>query len=118
MDMVYPVHLLRHICRKREPASANGLVDDHFRHPVVDGLPELPQDFTGLPSKPGGLPLDFIRGNLFDRLRLRPLPHNLPGPDNDLSDRVEHYVARARLEYDAEVYAFGERWGPEQDQQD
>jgi hypothetical protein len=46
------------------------------------------------------------------------LPHNLPGPDNDLSDRVEHYVARDRLEHDAEVYVFGERWGPEQDKQD
>jgi uncharacterized protein YukJ len=100
------------------PSELLFLVDDRFRHLVVDGLPELPQGFTGLPSEPGGLALDFIRGNLFDRLGLRPLPHNLPGPDNDLSDRVEHYVARARLEHDAEVYAFGERWGPEQNQQD
>jgi uncharacterized protein YukJ len=100
------------------PSELLFLVDDRFRHLVVDGLPELPQGFTGLLSEPGGLALDFIRGNLFDRLGLRPLPHNLPGPDNDLSDRVEHYVARARLEHDAEVYAFGERWGPEQDQQD
>ena len=100
------------------PSELLFLVNDRFRHLVVDGLPELPQGFTGLRSEPGGLALDFIRGNLFDRLGLRPLPHNLPGPDNDLSDRVEHYVARARLEHDAEVYAFGERWGPEQNQQD
>jgi uncharacterized protein YukJ len=96
------------------PSELRFLVDDRFRHPVVDGLPDLPHGFTELRSEPGGLALDFIRGNLFDRLQLRPLPHNLPGPDNDLSDRVEHYVARARQEQDAEVYAFGEPWGPEQ----
>jgi uncharacterized protein YukJ len=50
------------------PSELLFLVDDRFRHPVVDGLPELPQGFTGLPSKPGGLALDFIRGNLFDTL--------------------------------------------------
>ena len=100
------------------PSELLFLVDDRFRHPVTSGLPGLPHGFTELQREPGSLALDFIRGNLFDRLRLRPLPANLPGPDNDLSDRVEHYVARAGQEHDAEVYAFGERWGPEQDKQD
>jgi uncharacterized protein YukJ len=100
------------------PSELLFMVDDRFRHPVTAGLPELPQGFTELPRGPGSLALDFIRGNLFDRLLLRPLPHNLPGPDNDLSDRVEHYIARARQEQDSEVYAFGERWGPEQDKPD
>ena len=100
------------------PSELLFLVDDSFRHPVVDGLPDLPHGFTMLRSEPGALALDFIRGNLFDRLRLLPLPANLPGPENDLSDRVEHYVARAMVEHDAEVYAFGERWGPEQDARD
>jgi hypothetical protein len=36
-----------------------------------------------------------------------------PGPDNDLSDRIEHFVARAIQEIDARIYAFGQRWGPE-----
>ena len=100
------------------PSELLFFVDDRFRHPLTAGLPGLPQGFTALQREPGSLALDFIRGNLFDRLRLRPLPHNLPGPDNDLSDRVEHYVARARQEHGSEVYAFGERWGPEQDKQD
>jgi uncharacterized protein YukJ len=97
------------------PSELLFLVDDRFRHPVTAGLHGLPHGFTELQREPGSLALDFIRGNLFDRLRLRPLPHNLPGPDNDLSDRVEHYVARARREHGSEVYAFGEPWGPEQD---
>jgi uncharacterized protein YukJ len=100
------------------PSELLFLVDDRFRHPLTDSLPGLPQGFTELQHEPGGLALDFIRGNLFDRLLLRPLPPNLPGPDNDLSDRVEHYVARAIQEHDSEVYAFGQRWEPEQDKRD
>jgi uncharacterized protein YukJ len=100
------------------PSELLFLVDGCFRHPVTAGLPDIPQGFTELQGKPGCLALDFIRSNLFDRLRLRPLPPNLPGPDNDLSDRVEHYVGRAIREHDSEVYAFGERWRPEQGKPD
>ena len=100
------------------PSELLFLVDDRFSHPVIDGLPELPRGFNDLRHEPDGLALDFIRSNLFDRLQLRTLPASMPGPDNDLSDRVEHYVARAVQESDAEMYAFGERWGPEQDKPD
>jgi uncharacterized protein YukJ len=100
------------------PSELLFLVDDRFQHPAIADLPGLPQGFTGLQGGPGSLALDFIRGNLFDRQRLRTLPHDLPGPDNDLSDRVEYYVGRAREEPGSEVYAFGEPWGPEEDQRD
>jgi uncharacterized protein YukJ len=100
------------------PSELLFIVDDRFQHPVTAGLPGLPNGFTALQGGPGSLALDFIRGNLFDRQLLRPIPHNLPGADNDLSDRVEHYVGRAKGEHGSEVYAFGERWGPELDQRD
>ena len=100
------------------PSELLFFVDDRFRHPITAGLPALPPGFSELHPEPGGLALDFIRGNLLDRTRLRSLPHTLPGPDNDLSDRIEHYVARASQEQDSELYAFGERWGPEQDNAD
>ena len=103
---------------RTSPSELLFLVDDRFQHPAIADLPGLPQGFTGLLGGPGSLALDFIRGNLFDRQRLRTLPHDLPGPDNDLSDRVEYYVGRAREERGSEVYAFGEPWGPEEDQRD
>jgi uncharacterized protein YukJ len=87
------------------------LVDDRFRHPVTASLPGLPHGFTELDPGPGSLAVDLIRGNLFDWQSLQTIPHNLPGPDNDLSDRVEYYVGRARGEHGSEVYAFGEPWG-------
>jgi uncharacterized protein YukJ len=123
----YQVHVLAdgtsyrvavNVKSQMSPSELLFLVDDRFRHPVITGLPGLPHGFTQLQREPGSLALDFIRGNLFDRLRLRTLPPNLPGPDNDLSDLVEHYVARASQERGSEVYAFGERWGPEQDKRD
>ena len=100
------------------PSELLFLVDDRFQHPVTTSLPRLPYGFTELQREAGSLALDFIRSNLFDRLRLQPLAPNLPGPDNDLSDRVEHYVARAKQEHGSEVYAFGEPWPPEADKPD
>ena len=95
------------------PSELLYLVEDRFSHPVVAGLAGLGEGFTALPPTPGGLSLDYIRGNLFDRARLQQLPHSLPGPDNDLSDRLDHYVHRAMAEPGSTVYAFGETWGPE-----
>ncbi len=89
------------------------LAEDRFEHPLLAKLTAVAEGYSRIPSAPGGLALDFIRANLFDKSRMQPLPHNLPGPDNDLNDRVEHYVARAIREEGARVFAFGERWGPE-----
>lgn len=89
------------------------LVDDAFQHPVTTSLRELPSGYTRLDPRPGGMALDFIRGNLFNKNDMRILPHSLPGPDNDLSDKIETYIARARREPGAMVYAFGSRWGEE-----
>ena len=95
------------------PSDLLFLVDTQFQHPLTAQLGALPLGWTPLPSQPGGMALDFIRGNLFSRLDMRPLPSSQPGPDNDLSDQLEHYIARAIAEGDALVYAFGQRWGPE-----
>lgn len=100
------------------PSELLYLISESFRHPILASLRDVAEGFTPLAPKPGGLALDFMRGNLFDRADMRLLPHNLPGPDNDLSDRIEHYVKRAIDEPDARVFAFGERWGPEQGKPD
>jgi uncharacterized protein YukJ len=87
---------------------------EDFRHPLTGMLPEVGTGWTPLPARPGGTALDYIRGNLFDPELLRPLPPDLPGPDNDLADLLDHYVERAISDPAAGVYAFGQRWGPEQ----
>lgn len=95
------------------PSELEYLIDSRFQHPFVDKLVALGLGWHSLPAKPGGPALDFIRTNLFDPRKLVPLPFNVPGPDNDLNEKIDHYVQRALADEDATIYAFGERWGPE-----
>jgi hypothetical protein len=44
---------------------------------------------------------------------MRPLPLDAPGDDNDLNEKINHYVQRALADEASMLYAFGERWGPE-----
>ncbi len=57
--------------------------------------------------------LDYIRGNLFDVTKMKLLPCNVPGPDNDLNEILQKYVRKAISMENSEIYAFGQRWGPE-----
>ena len=98
---------------KESPSEVEYMVDDRFKHPVTDFLRGVPPGFTRLKPGPAGGGLDFIRGNLFDRTRMRPLPFDVPGPDNDLNEKVDHFVQRAMADEDSVIYAFGQRWGPE-----
>lgn len=100
------------------PSELLYLVVENFQHPLTVGLSELSHGFSEVPRRPGGIALDFIRGNLFQRTQMRPLPYSVPGPDNDLNEKLNAYVQRAIDDEDATIYAFGERWGPENDQRD
>jgi uncharacterized protein YukJ len=99
------------------PSELLYLAVDDFRHPITALLPEA-AGWTALPPRPGGANLDFIRANLFDPAAMRPLPPDVSGPDNDLADRLDHYIERAIADPQANVYAFGERWGPESNTSD
>lgn len=89
--------------------------DDDFRHPVTATVAGLQPGWHDLAPRAG---LDFIRGNLFARPAMRALPPDVAGPENDLSDFLDHYVGRAIADPSARVYAFGERWGPEHGKRD
>lgn len=101
------------VLSQQSPPELLYVADENFRHPVLDGLPSLPDGFTVVDSRGGGLALDFIRANLFDRASMLPMPATAPGPDNDLADKLDHYTTRAASDQAARVYAFGERWGPQ-----
>ena len=103
---------------KLSPSELEYLVVDDFEHPVLEDLPGLELGFTEGASTPGGLALDYIRANLFSRDKMKPLPHNVPGPDNDLNEKIDAAIQRAISDEDALVYAFGERWGPEPGRKD
>jgi uncharacterized protein YukJ len=103
---------------KLSPSELLYYVDEQFEHPLTEELLGFQTGFTPIASGSGGVAMDFIRGNLFDYAKMIPLAHNIPGPDNDLNERINHFVERAINDTDAEIYAFGERWGPEDNKKD
>lgn len=104
---------------KLRPSELEYLIDSNFRHEILDAVAALPSGWKALDEhRPGGAALDFIRGNLFNRHDMRQLPFAVPGPDNDLNEKLAHYVRRAIADEQATVYAFGQRWGPEQGKTD
>jgi uncharacterized protein YukJ len=100
---------------RRPPSELLFLVDGDFRHRIVAALPSLQTGFTRLRPRPGGVALDYVRGGFLRRDQMRPLPANVPGPNNDLSDILAEYTGRASADPRAEIFAFGEPWGPERD---
>jgi uncharacterized protein YukJ len=85
-----------------------------FTHPITEKLPALDNGFhllAGTPEQgPGGLALDFIRGNLFQRSDGRILPHDVPGPDNDILDELKPILDRT-ISRGATVYIYGSSFG-------
>ena len=100
------------------PSELEYLIDDRFTHPITALLEVIKPGFTNIASKPGTTALDYIRANLFDRAKMRPLPFNVPGLDNDLNEKIDSVMQRAVADEEAVVYAFGERWGPEKNKKD
>lgn len=102
------------VLSQQPPSELLYIAAEDFRHPLLDGLPAA-DGWTELPPRPGAANLDFIRGNLFVPTEMRPIPPDVAGPDNDLADRLDHYVERAIADPSVVLFAFGERWGPEVD---
>jgi uncharacterized protein YukJ len=102
----------------QQPFDLLYFVDDNFKHPITDKLVKLDLGFHQLPNKPGDLAVDYIRGNLFDATKMKPLPFNVPGLDNDLNEVIDLFIQRAIASKEAAIYAFGERWGPEKNKED
>jgi uncharacterized protein YukJ len=95
------------------PSQVDYLSNPNYQPTHAADLLALPDGFRTLPSQPGGLALDFVRGNLFDPRQMVPLPAHKPGPENDLDDFVQDQTKQAQADPQARVYAFGQRWGPE-----
>src|SRR5436190_18180216 len=100
-------------CRKRSPQNCCTWPTRTSVTPVTESLSGLPAGFSPLVSQPGRMALDFIRANLFDRQQMQPVPASVPGPDNDLADKLDHFVRRAAADSAARLYGFGQRWGLE-----
>lgn len=77
-----------------------------------EALKALPSGFTPIEHALPVRGLDFIRRPLFRKEDLVPLPASLPGPDNDLNEKIVALVDAAVLA-NSDLYVFGDAWGPE-----
>jgi uncharacterized protein YukJ len=90
-----------------------------FQHPVVDRARQLQEGWNNLEDgKDDGAAIDYIRSNIFRATDMKPIVDTQPGPNNDLFEKVEDLLQRVIAEDGAVVYAFGEKWGPENQKED
>ncbi|MEH6472752.1 MAG: DUF2278 family protein [Halopseudomonas sp.] len=115
-DVKYRISI--NVKSKAFPSELLYLIDESFNHPVTDLIADKPFGFHEVDSGADGESLDFIRGNLFDPAHMVALAHDIPGPDNDLNEKIDFHIRRAIADETAVVYAFGERWGPESNKSD
>jgi uncharacterized protein YukJ len=94
------------------------LVRSPFVHPITSDLQPLQEGLHPQPNQPNSIGLDYIRRNLMQPQEMTTLPVTAPGPDNDLNEKLDHFVQRAMSNENAWVYAFGETWGPEANKPD
>ncbi len=85
---------------------------------LTSKLKALAVGFTKLPSKPGGLAIDYLRGGLVTPTSMRPVPPDAPGVDNDLKDKLKNAAVKAMAQEGSVIYAFGAKWGPEKGKAD
>jgi len=100
------------------PSELMYYIKPYFVHPLTSTVEALSSGFSRLAPNSGSGALDLIRGNLLQPGMMTPLPPDLPGPDNDLNEKLDQIVQRAMADEEALVYAFGERWGPESNKAD
>lgn len=100
LSQVKPYNLLYHVA-------------DNFKYSTLPDLLKLPDGFTALASKPGGLAIDFLRSDIVDPGQMSPVQFTDIGSETQLNDLLDQRVQQAIADPNARVYAFGDRWGPE-----
>ncbi|HEY9047141.1 MAG TPA: DUF2278 family protein [Ohtaekwangia sp.] len=116
IDAGGPIHRIAvNVKSQLSPPEVLFYLNDDYRHAILQDILDanLADGYTHIASKSDSIALDFIRKNLFPREEMRAIPYNKPGADNDLNEKIDFYIQQAIQESDARVYAFGEKWGPE-----
>lgn len=113
VDQTTDFRIAVNVKSQTEPSELLYFINPNFQHPITERLIPLELGFHEVQSQPDGLALDYIRGNLFNVSDMKPLPYDVAGPENDLNELLDTYIQRALAEENALVYAFGQRWGPE-----
>ena len=102
----------------KAPSTVLFLSTTSLPRPLTEALKALPTGYRKLPSKPGGVALDYVRSGVVRTKSMKPVPPDQPGADNDLKDLLEAAVLKAMKEEGSVLYALGAKWGPEKGKPD
>jgi uncharacterized protein YukJ len=113
VDNDYDYRIAINVKSQQSPPELLYYIDENYKHVILAQLENLPREFTALESKPNSIALDYIRENLFDYHQMK-TAHHIIGLDNELGEIIEKYIDLAIRTGDASIYAFGQKWGPEE----
>ena len=85
-----------------------------YTHDITSRLASLPFGFRSLKNEKdhaNGYALDYIRGNLMQFSQGTVLPHDLPGPNDDIIDFIDP-VFQSAIRNNAKCFVYGGSWGP------
>lgn len=88
------------------------LVDENFNASAITILPTMDNGYTPINENNKEIALDYIRSNLFDSSKMKTLPSDLKGENNDLHDLLNKYILKA-IDEKATIYIYGSKFGPE-----
>jgi uncharacterized protein YukJ len=88
-------------------------VETDFRHAILDAIDGLAEGLTQPQRDDHTVRLDYMRGALFDSSAMRAVSASAVGDPNELDDRLSEVLQRAIGTDGAEIFAFGNPWGPE-----
>ena len=92
--------------------------EKNFKHAILDNLPGLPQGLTRPAREDRQLRLDYVRGALFDSGAMRTADKSSIGDPDALDTLLSAALMDVTNTEGAELFAFGNPWGPEPDKLD
>ena len=103
--------------KNHQPLETDRMVmfysDTNYKHPVTAKMLQAQVGFTPKSSLPKELCLDYPRyqPQLFDLTKMTVVPpKDVNGNHQDLNDKIDPWVQKAKNNPDAEVFAFGSGW--------
>lgn len=88
------------------------LVDEKFNASAITILPTMDNGYRSINENNKEIALDYIRSHLFDPSKMKTLPADLEGENNDLNDLLNKYIPKA-IKEEATIYIYGSKFGPE-----
>lgn len=100
------------VLSKEHPSEILYYAGEDFHSEQITHLPDLEYGFTLIGDTNSNIALDYIRGNLLDPCKMIPLPVTAPGEDNDLLEKLVHYMSMAEDNQEVDIYAYGQKIPP------